>query len=137
MYCDADPQRAEEIATRCIGEYLDSANRNYELTSDHFAQLKGYEHYQAMASQASADPSRGLQAWIDNCVWGTPDQCIAKVQALCDGFHPDEFMLTGRYGSMPHDVSLRSLELFAREVLPAIHEIPVQDPITYTVSSGG
>ena len=135
MYCDADPQRAQEIATRCIGEYLDSANRNYELTGGHFAQIKGYEHYQAMASQAGADPSRGLQAWIDNCVWGTPDQCIAKIQALCDGFHPDEFMLTGRYGSMPHDVSLRSLELFAREVLPAVHEIPIEEPITYSADT--
>jgi len=135
MYCDENAQRAEEMATRYILEYLDSANRNYELASDHFKNIKGYEHYTAMQSQAAAakDYNPG-QAWVDNCVWGTPDQCIAKIQKLCDAFHPDEFMLTGRYGSMPHDLSKKSLELFAREVVPAVHEIPVQEAITYTAS---
>jgi hypothetical protein len=37
-------------------------------------------------------------------------------------------------GSMPHDISQRSLELFAREVVPAVHEMPTLEPITYTAS---
>ena len=131
MFCDENAQRAEELATRYILEYLDSANRNYELTSDHFKNIKGYEHYVAQVeNRAAADYNPG-QAWIDNCVWGTPDQCLAKIQKLVDSFHPDEFMLTGRYGSMPHDVSQKSLELFAREVVPAVHEMPTLEPITY------
>ena len=43
-------------------------------------------------------------------------------------------MLTGRYGSMPHDVSQKSLELFGREVVPAVHEMPTLEPITYTAT---
>jgi alkanesulfonate monooxygenase SsuD/methylene tetrahydromethanopterin reductase-like flavin-dependent oxidoreductase (luciferase family) len=131
MFCDENAQRAEELASRYILEYLDSANRNYELTSDHFKNIKGYEHYVAQVeNRAAADYNPG-QAWIDNCIWGTPDQCIAKIQTLVDSFHPDEFMLTGRYGSMPFDVSQKSLELFAREVVPAVHEMPTLEPITY------
>jgi alkanesulfonate monooxygenase SsuD/methylene tetrahydromethanopterin reductase-like flavin-dependent oxidoreductase (luciferase family) len=135
MYCDSDPQRAEEIATRCILEYLDSANRNYELTAGHFGTLKGYEYYAAMANASADGPEAAAKAWVNNCVWGTPDQCLAKIQALCDAFHPDEFMLTGRYGSMPHDVSQRSLALFAREVLPAVQAIPLGEPITYAAGA--
>jgi alkanesulfonate monooxygenase SsuD/methylene tetrahydromethanopterin reductase-like flavin-dependent oxidoreductase (luciferase family) len=134
MYCDENAQRAEEIATRHILEYLDSANRNYELTSPHFANIKGYEHYTAMQSDAAAQDYNPGQAWVDNCIWGTPDQCIAKIQKLVDSFHPEEFMLTSRYGSMSHDVSQRSLELFGREVVPAVHEMPLQEPISYTAS---
>ena len=136
MYCDENPQRAEEIATRCILEYLDSANRNYEIGAGHLATIKGYEYYaQAATDRSEATAAAAAQAWVDNCIWGTPDQCLAKIQALCDAFHPDEFMLTGRYGSMPHDVSQRSLDLFAREVLPAVHEIPLEEPITYTADA--
>jgi hypothetical protein len=32
---------------------------------------------------------------------------------------------------MPHAESRRSIELFAREVLPAVKEIPFEEPITY------
>jgi alkanesulfonate monooxygenase SsuD/methylene tetrahydromethanopterin reductase-like flavin-dependent oxidoreductase (luciferase family) len=131
MFCDEDAKVAEEKATRYILEYLDSANRNYELTSDHFKSIKGYEHYVAqLENRAAADYNPG-QAWIDNCIWGTPDQCIAKIQKLVDAFHPEEFMLTGRYGSMPFEESQKSLKLFAREVVPAVHEMPTLEPITY------
>ena len=36
-----------------------------------------------------------------------------------------------RYGSMPRDVAERSIGLFAREVLPAVHELDLDAPITY------
>ena len=45
-------------------------------------------------------------------------------------------MLVFRYGSMPRDVAERSIELFAREVLPAVHELPLEAPITYDVTAG-
>lgn len=128
MYCHEDAAVAEERARKHIPEYLDSAERNYELKSDHFRQLRGYEHYQEMADVPLDDETA---AWISNCVWGTPEMCLEKIQALCDAFHPEEFMLTGRYGSMPHEVSQQSIDLFAREVLPAAQAIPHAEPITY------
>jgi alkanesulfonate monooxygenase SsuD/methylene tetrahydromethanopterin reductase-like flavin-dependent oxidoreductase (luciferase family) len=132
MYCDENAERAEERATKYILEYWDSANRNYELASDHFKTIKGYEHYSALqAETATRRDHKPGQAWVDNSVWGTPDQCIAKIQKLVDAFHPAEFMLTGRYGSMPKAQSQQSLELFAREVLPAVHEMPALEPTTY------
>ena len=127
MYCDKDPAKAEEGARKYVPQYTDSAMRNYELKANHFQGLKGYEYYAKNAPQLT--PQHFADVWVQNCVWGTPDQCIAKIQTLCDVFHPEEFMLTGRYGAMPWAESRKSLELFAKEVLPAVREIPTLEPI--------
>ncbi|MDO8212021.1 LLM class flavin-dependent oxidoreductase [Conexibacter sp. CPCC 206217] len=128
MYCHEDAGKAEAAARRYVPEYVDSASRNYELSGSHFGRLKGYEHYK----EAAATPLETMsEAWISNSIWGTPDQCVEKLRRLCDAFHPEEFMLTGRYGAMTHKESLDSLELFSREVLPAVQAIPLEEPIAY------
>lgn len=132
MICDADSDKAEAMANKYIPEYVQSAALNYELGGSHFKNIKGYEHY---AAAEGVTPDMMAQAWIANCVWGTPDQCIEKVQALCDAFHPEEFMLTGRYGTMPREESVASVDLFAREVLPAVHAIPVEEPFGAPVAN--
>ena len=70
-------------------------------------------------------------SYLANHVWGTPDVCVERLRAIAEAFHPEEFMLVFRYGSMPRDVAERSIELFAREVLPAVHELALDAPITY------
>jgi alkanesulfonate monooxygenase SsuD/methylene tetrahydromethanopterin reductase-like flavin-dependent oxidoreductase (luciferase family) len=135
VMCAETAEQAKELATKYIPQYVDSAAREYELGSDHFARIKGYEHY---AAQAGVMPSREVltqhmaNTYISNHVWGTPQQCLEKLQTLCDAFHPEEFMLVFKYGSMPLDVAQDSLQLFAREVLPAAHAIPLKEPFTYT-----
>jgi alkanesulfonate monooxygenase SsuD/methylene tetrahydromethanopterin reductase-like flavin-dependent oxidoreductase (luciferase family) len=118
MYCHEDPKIAAENAARYIAEYTDSASRNYELRGGHFANTKGYEHYAAMASQVT--PELMAQSYLANHIWGTPEQCIEKLQRLTDAFDPEEYMMVMRFGSMPHDVSVKSMELFAKEVLPVV-----------------
>jgi alkanesulfonate monooxygenase SsuD/methylene tetrahydromethanopterin reductase-like flavin-dependent oxidoreductase (luciferase family) len=130
MYCHEDAAVAEAAARKYVPQYVDSAMRNYELMSNHFGSIKGYEHYSQLSTMDLSVEQMSL-AWIDNCVWGTPDQCIEKIQKLADGLHAEEFMLTGRYGAMPVEESRASLELFAKEVLPAVHEIPTLEPISY------
>lgn len=133
MYCHEDPEEAERGARRFIPEYVTSAELNYELSGTHFADLKGYEHYAAEAGKSDFRAN----AWMKNSIWGTPQECLKQIQALCDAFHPEEFLLSGRFGSMPADVSARSIDLFAREVLPAVHEIPTLEPIQFHASSPG
>lgn len=134
-YVGETPQEAGENARRYIPEYSISALHNYELTSNHFATTKGYEHYAAMASRVS-EQEMGA-AYLANHAWGTPDQCIEKLQGIADAFHPEEFMLVFRYGSMPRDVAEKSIRLFAREVLPAVHALPLLDPVAYEESVEG
>jgi alkanesulfonate monooxygenase SsuD/methylene tetrahydromethanopterin reductase-like flavin-dependent oxidoreductase (luciferase family) len=66
--------------------------------------------------------------YVANHVWGTPDECLEKLAKLSAAFHPEEFMLVCRYGSMPQDVAEKSIGLFAREVLPGAHEIALEEP---------
>jgi alkanesulfonate monooxygenase SsuD/methylene tetrahydromethanopterin reductase-like flavin-dependent oxidoreductase (luciferase family) len=130
MYCHEDAEVAEQKAWQHLREYVQSAIHNYELFGDHFKNLKGYEHYAEMYP----GEDEFLKPWIDHAPWGTPDRCISKIKALCDAFHPEELMITGRYGSITHEEAVASMTLFAREVLPAVHGKAYEPPITYDVA---
>lgn len=137
-YCAETEEEARRGAERFFPEYGESAIRNYEIGGSHFAHTKGYEQY---ADQAKAVKSREQlirdtgQVYVDYHLWGTPEQCIAKLRALSDAFHPEEFMLAFRVGEMPYDEARKSMELFAREVLPAVHAIELEEPIAYEAAS--
>jgi alkanesulfonate monooxygenase SsuD/methylene tetrahydromethanopterin reductase-like flavin-dependent oxidoreductase (luciferase family) len=134
-YVGENEHEAHEGAHRYIPEYSRSALHNYELDSGHFATTKGYEHYAGMAALIS--PEAMGASYLANHVWGTPDVCVERLRAIADAFHPEEFMLVFRYGSMPRDVAERSIELFAREVLPAVHDLELAPPITYDEVAAG
>lgn len=132
-YVGEHAQEAHDNAHRYIPEYSYSALNNYELMGGHFATTKGYEHYAAMADRVNTQAMGA--AYLQNHVWGTPDQCIEKLRGIADAFHPEEFMLVFRYGSMPRSVAEKSIGLFAREVLPAVHELKLQAPIDYATAT--
>lgn len=139
VFCGETEQEAEEGARRYIPQYADSARRNYELDGDHFAQVKGYEHY--AATKAAMDAAGGAakamgDAYLANHVWGTPDQCVQKMTRIAEAFRAEEFMLVMRYGDMPRDVAARSTDLFAREVMPVIQALPVQEPLDHGAAVG-
>ena len=129
VYVGATEQEAAEGAQRYIPEYSQSALNNYELNSNHFATTKGYEHYAGMADLVTSQAMGA--SYLANHVWGTPDVCVEKLRSIAAAFHPEEFMLVFRYGSMPRDVAERSIGLFASDVLPAVHELDLEAPITY------
>lgn len=132
--CAETEAEAEALARKHLREYPETATRIYELHGSHFKDIKGYEHYASTASMADSLSTMvdGLsKTYIDNHVWGTPEQCIRKLQNIAKGFHPDEFMLVFRFGTMSKEVAEKSIALFAKEVLPAVHEIKVEEPITY------
>lgn len=137
VYVADTEEQAREGARRYIPQYSESALRNYQLLGDHFAKTKGYEHYAAQAATVTDADQRAKEmgeTYLANHVWGTPDQCIERLRAIADSFHPEEFMLAFRYGAMPEEDANRSLQLFASEVLPAIKEIPLLEPIDYTTA---
>jgi alkanesulfonate monooxygenase SsuD/methylene tetrahydromethanopterin reductase-like flavin-dependent oxidoreductase (luciferase family) len=134
VFCGATEAEAEEGARRYIPQYADSARRNYELDSNHFATTKGYEHYaqQSAGLASTGDAAKAMgDAYLANHVWGTPEQCVEKMRGISAAFHPEEFMLVMRYGDMPRDVAAKNIDLFSREVLPAVQAIPLEEPIVY------
>jgi alkanesulfonate monooxygenase SsuD/methylene tetrahydromethanopterin reductase-like flavin-dependent oxidoreductase (luciferase family) len=56
-------------------------------------------------------------------VWGTPEDCIAKIKYYVDAMHPEQLMLNIASGSLAQDKVLKSMRLCAEEVLPALRRI--------------
>lgn len=60
---------------------------------------------------------------------GTPDQVLSTIQDICELVHPSHIAAAMKFGGMPMEFAEKSLRLFAKEVLPAIQEMPVLEPI--------
>lgn len=56
---------------------------------------------------SSSNAGEGTHALWQNHVWGTSGQCIEKLRGIAE----------------------KSIGLFAREVLPAVHELKLEAPI--------
>jgi len=52
-------------------------------------------------------------------VIGTPDTCIRQIRRLHEAMRMDHFNSSFWFGDLTQDQVLRSMRLFAREVMPA------------------
>jgi alkanesulfonate monooxygenase SsuD/methylene tetrahydromethanopterin reductase-like flavin-dependent oxidoreductase (luciferase family) len=127
VYCAETEAEAWEGARRYIPAYAKSAARHYELAGDHFRVTKGYEHYASLSSQmTNADDPYDMGAmYLRNQVWGTPAQCVAKIDRIRELMGPDHFVAVMKYGGMPLAEAEASMRLFAKEALPAVKALPV------------
>jgi alkanesulfonate monooxygenase SsuD/methylene tetrahydromethanopterin reductase-like flavin-dependent oxidoreductase (luciferase family) len=122
MFCDASAERAEELARTYMSNYFLTIVHHYELMSEHFSQVKGYEMYANAAElfrQVGIEPA--VQTYVGIQTWGTPDEILAKLEGrreLLGGF---ETLAICRYGGMPVDEAEASMRLFAEKVVPEIH----------------
>jgi alkanesulfonate monooxygenase SsuD/methylene tetrahydromethanopterin reductase-like flavin-dependent oxidoreductase (luciferase family) len=128
MFCHEDEDTARELGRRYMSEQLDSSSLHYEFTEPALAKTKGYEHYDATNVPGGfIDAVR--ETYLGSAICGTPEQCIERVRALNEALHLEEFLLTGRYGSMTHEEAVASMTLFSEKVLPAVHDMPLLEPI--------
>lgn len=56
-------------------------------------------------------------------VWGTPKDCVEKIQFYVNALHPEQLMLNIASGSLPQDKVLKAMRLCAEEVLPAVRRM--------------
>jgi alkanesulfonate monooxygenase SsuD/methylene tetrahydromethanopterin reductase-like flavin-dependent oxidoreductase (luciferase family) len=122
-YVAETEQAAREGAERYMVEYADSALRHYELRGSHLGDIKGYESYGAMQKALAADPTPFLRGFVDSHPWGTPEQTVRRATELAEQFGCEEIMFIFKYGSMPIELAEKSMRLFAKEVIPALHEL--------------
>jgi hypothetical protein len=54
---------------------------------------------------------------------GAPEEVIKLASELANAFVTDEIMFIFKYGSMPMAATEKSMRLFAKEVMPALHEL--------------
>ncbi len=63
---------------------------------------------------------------VNNIIVGNPDTVIEKLTQIIEHLDPGYIHIYGNEGLMPHDDVMRSVELFGKEVVPALHEIQLK-----------
>jgi len=123
-FCDESAERAHEMASRWIGGYFQTVLDHYNFASDHLAKTKGYEYYGKMAEKIAQYGAGTVTDFFTNLqVWGTPEQCYAKILDIRDRVGNETFVGVFSYAGMPYDAAERNMRLFAREVMPALQKL--------------
>jgi alkanesulfonate monooxygenase SsuD/methylene tetrahydromethanopterin reductase-like flavin-dependent oxidoreductase (luciferase family) len=122
-FVDEDAARAEELGKKYINGYIESALGHYQTTGEHMKGIKGYEYYAASADRMkAAGVTRDQQssAFVNNHIWGTPDQCVEKIKAVREQLGACAFLAIFNYAGMPVEEAKRNQALFAAKVLPRL-----------------
>jgi alkanesulfonate monooxygenase SsuD/methylene tetrahydromethanopterin reductase-like flavin-dependent oxidoreductase (luciferase family) len=127
-FCDPDPERARELARRYIGGYFESVLEHYQFAGDHLVHTRGYEYYGKFADKlATYGTESVIDFFTDLQVWGTPEQCFARILDIRRRIGNEHYVGVFSYAGMPWEEAERNMRLFAREVLPALQKL---DPAT-------
>jgi len=133
-FCDKDPGRAREMAERYITGYWHTVIKHYEFKSDHFGKTKGYEYYNRMSEMVNQHGTDGVSDFFLNLqVWGTPEQCLAKILDIRSRVGADTFVGVFSYAGMPIADAERSMRLFAAEVMPELQRLDTNAGATVEV----
>jgi alkanesulfonate monooxygenase SsuD/methylene tetrahydromethanopterin reductase-like flavin-dependent oxidoreductase (luciferase family) len=135
VYCTESKAEAQEEGTRYMMEYGDSALRHYQLLAGHFDKLKGYEYYaqtSKMVAQMGLAGNDFARLYVQNNVWGTPEECIAKLEFINSMMGADEFVGVFSFGAMPVAKAEASMRLFADKVLPKVKAFKPADASVLT-----
>jgi alkanesulfonate monooxygenase SsuD/methylene tetrahydromethanopterin reductase-like flavin-dependent oxidoreductase (luciferase family) len=121
MFCHEDAAAAEELAMQYMPNYFLTIIKHYEIMSDHFKGVGGYDHY---ASAAEAFKQVGLETsanvYCSVQTWGTPEMILEKLRWRYELLGEFELNMVVNYGGMPFELAEQSLRLFSEKVLPEI-----------------
>jgi len=128
-YCVANERNVDK-GVNYFRRYQGEAATHYGFDdASKFLHIKGYESYADLTKTlggigASQFDNPFDDPFLANQAIGTPEQIIERVERLQKMTGVKEIMLVFNYGGMPHEESLASMELFAKEVLPALKKMP-------------
>lgn len=63
---------------------------------------------------------------VNAIIVGSPETVTKKLSSTIERLSPGCLILIGSDGDIPHKDITRSIELLGKEVIPALHEIPLQ-----------
>jgi len=79
--------------------------------------IKSYEAFQQVLARLERVSYEGIDRHMG--VFGDPDHCVERIRSLRQEFHMDEFIgYFNQGGLVDHATVKRSMELFAKEVMP-------------------
>jgi alkanesulfonate monooxygenase SsuD/methylene tetrahydromethanopterin reductase-like flavin-dependent oxidoreductase (luciferase family) len=125
VFVDEDGDRAREVGRPYMVDYYRSVVAHYEMTGEHFATTKGYEHY---ATSSAALRQHGQDAaesgFADLQIAGTPDEVIEQIAERGPRLNIETFLAVVSYGPMPAAEAERNLRCFAENVMPKLQALP-------------
>lgn len=123
-YCAPTEEEAMDVATRAFGGYIDGSRRHYGFDDPkQFAGIKGYEQYAPGGAGTIRGGDSPRDDYLRSGVFGTPEQCIEKIQMYADSTGTDHLLMLHSVTGMSVNESERSLRLFSKEVLPTVRAI--------------
>jgi alkanesulfonate monooxygenase SsuD/methylene tetrahydromethanopterin reductase-like flavin-dependent oxidoreductase (luciferase family) len=123
-FCDESADRAEALARQYISVYFQTVLDHYNFASDALGKTKGYEYYGKMAEKISTYGTDKVKDFFMSLqVWGTPEQCYAKILDVRERVGNEHFIGVFSYAGMPWAEAERNRRLFAREVRPELQKL--------------
>ena len=121
LACDESAERAEMLARNHMAKYYVTVMEHYEMAGAHFANMKGYGDY---AANADILKDVGLEDagnnFVDINTFGTPQQILEKLEQRRKVLGDFDLTVQVSYGGMSPENAEKSLNLFARKVLPEL-----------------
>ena len=118
-HCAETDEQARANAERSYLSYVAIAGRNA-------ARLK-----QQTAGQKDAPVRPGVEDDVDTSMFtmdymmdnytaicGSPDTCIRQIEEITKSVKVDQMMLMQQFWAMPHEQTMRSIELFGKHIIP-------------------
>jgi alkanesulfonate monooxygenase SsuD/methylene tetrahydromethanopterin reductase-like flavin-dependent oxidoreductase (luciferase family) len=128
VYC-AETEEEARAGQPYIDEWGASNRYHYQLESDTFKGVKGYEFRAHQAEITKNMSPEELYAYRQKSapghLNGTPDEVFAILKDKLEAVGAGELTVTMKFGTMPFEKAERSIRLFSKEVLPRLHELPL------------
>ncbi len=122
-FVDEDADRAEEMARKYIGRYYNSTVDHYEFANAELHQVPGYEYYQRISAKITEIGREGFINYLVNLqVFGTPEQCLEKIEAIRQKTGMETMVAVLSYGGMSADEAKRNMRLFSTSVMPRLQQ---------------
>lgn len=121
VYCDTDGVRARDVGRQKIMQYYYRVMKHYELGGQHFENTSGYDYYAktaAYVNQNGGDDAANFYA--DLHVYGTPKECIEKIEWIREQVDCDSVLGFFSYSGMSAEEARANCALFASEVRPTL-----------------
>jgi alkanesulfonate monooxygenase SsuD/methylene tetrahydromethanopterin reductase-like flavin-dependent oxidoreductase (luciferase family) len=129
MCCTSEQEARDRLAQAVSGLLFDLTNNYAQPIWDQFDRSGSYDDFVIQfRGQASEADLKTVERFIDNQIFGTPEQCLEKVRTLQEETGARNISFQAQYGDLSHDEALASLTLFARESIDRLHTIPTTMP---------
>ena len=121
LSCDESADKAEADARRYMANYYVTVMEHYEMTSDHFRQMKGYGDYADNAELLKdAGMDDAANGFVDINTWGTPQQILDKLDKRRSAIGDFDLIIQVSYGGLTGEQAEKNIRLFSEKVLPEL-----------------